>query len=623
MFKKLKWLSLENIWESLQALFRRFPLVAVDTLVATVLGIVLLESERQIWSLSDSLENILSKVLLLAVLGFPLLTGLTLLSEKLKWKTLFHWLAQGVGIIFLALYYLVLPQDLDNMTFVHGTRLVIFNIVAYLLALSLPFYEKNHSLRFWRFVETAFARLVVSAFFSVTLWAGIALSLAAIDYLFDVKIDGEFYMEAWAVIVGIFGAWFFLSGFPKVHESLPEGVEKSKVLHIFAEYICVPLLCIFFVILYVYLGRIVFLWDWPKGGVANWILGFSSAGFLVYILAYPLVQKNEHEFLRKFFRVFFALVLPMVVVLFMAIGIRLKEYGVTESRYLVALGGVWLLASSVYFLFSKQKELKVLPYLVTGFLLFSIFGPWGMYAVSVQSQYTRLEKLLVQYNLLENNKAKPAIDENMIPIADRASIYSKIQFIASREQEGKLHEWFPEVASTTTPSNGMYYNFVDEAMRSLKITKYYDYQRYEDSNYMYLNSFSPSGITDISGFDTLLNTVYLYEYDESIQSEEVKPATYQVVSTTYSFVLDKNTLKVLENDREIINHDLRVYLTDWIEKFSSSRGVTSDGSMDVTVQNSNKRFKFILNNLSLERKTENDDWNIRSGDMNVLIDNMR
>lgn len=621
MFKKLKWFSVENTWQSLQALFRRFPLVALDTLVATLCGIILIESHDL--NLSNSVESILTKILLMAVLGFPLLTAVVLMSEKFKWKTTFHYLGQFVGLVLLAVYYFCLPEDIKNFGTVEGSRLFIFNAVAYLLALSLPFYEKNHSLKFWRFVETAFARLVVAGFFSATLYAGIALSLAAIDYLFSVRIDGDWYGQAGTLIFGIFGAWFFLAGFPKVHDSFPEVVEKSRVLRIFVEYICVPLLCIFFVILYVYLGQIVFLWNWPKGGVANWILGFSSAGFLVYILSYPLLQKDQYPFLKKFFRVFFALVLPMVVVLFMAIGIRLQEYGVTEMRYLVALGGVWLLLSSSYFLFFKHKELKLLPYLGAGLLFFSSFGPWGMYSVSVNSQYDRLEKLLVQHNLLENNKAKATANENAIPIEDRASIYSKIQFIASREQEGKLQEWFPEVASTTTPRNGMYYNFSDEAMHSLQITKYYDYQRYQDSTYMYLNAFSPSGITDISGFDTLLNAVYLYEYDESIQSEEVKPAVYKVASTTYSFVLDKDTLKVLENDREIINHDLRVYLTNWIEKFSSSRGVTSDGSMDVTVQTPNTRFKFILNNLSLERKTENDNWNIRSGDLNVLIDNLR
>ncbi len=620
MFKKFKWFSVENVWQSLQALFMRFPLVALSSLVATVCGIILIKSYD--WTLSDSVESILTKILLMAVLGFPLLTALVLMSEKFKWKSSHHYLAQIFGLILLGIYYFFLPENIENFGMVEGSRLFIFNVVTYLLALSLPFYEKNHSLKFWRFVETAFARLVVAVFFSATLYAGIALSLAAIDYLFSVRIDGDWYAQVGTVIFGIFGAWFFLAGFPRVSDSFPEVVEKSKVLRIFVEYICVPLLCIFFVILYVYLGQIVFLWNWPKGGVANWILGFSSAGVLVYILAYPLLQKTEYPFLKKFFRVFFALVLPMVVVLFMALSIRLKEYGVTEMRYLVALGGIWLFLSSLYFLFSKNKELKVLPYLAAGFLFFSSFGPWSMYAVSINSQYTHLEKLLVQYNLLENNKSKATTDENAIPIEDRASIYSKIQFIASREQEGKLHEWFPEAASSTENTR-LYYNFADEAMQTLQITKYYDYQRYQDSNYMYLNAVSPSGITDISGFDTLLSTVYIYEYDESIQSEEVKPAIYKVASTTYSFVLDKDTLKVLENDREIINHDLRVYLTDWIEKFSSSRGVTSDGSMDVTVQTPNKRFKFILNNLNLERKTENDNWNIRSGDLNVLIDNIK
>lgn len=614
MFKRLKWFSVENIWDNVKALFRRFPLVAIDTFVASACGVILIESERQnwVWQGHETLEQVLTKVLLMAVLGFPLLTGLTLLSEKFKWNHLYHWLVQAGGIVLLVIYYFVLPPKPADFGDTQMMRLFIFNVVAYLVALSVPFYEKNHSLKFWRFVETAFSRAVVAAFFSATLWAGIALSLAAIDYLFGVNIKGEFYAEVWAVIVGVFGAWFFLAGFPQVHESLPERAENSRILRIFIQYICIPLLCIFFVILYVYLGKIVFLWDWPKGGVADWILGFSSAGFLVYILAYPLIQKNDYPFLKKFFRVFFALVLPMVAVLFLAIGIRIKEYGVTESRYLVALGGIWLLLSSLYFLFSKHKELKLLPYLVAVFLFFANFGPWGMYAVSVYSQYNRLEKLLTQHNLLQNGTIKIVADENTIPLADRASIHSKIQFLSTHRDTEKLQEWFSGVVTSTNPMESPY-GYADSAMQAMNIRDYYNYVPYRgDEDYKYLNAYRTSAI-EIVGFDAVKNNVSFYE------GAPLSTVNHVFGSTTFQFVLMDNQIKITEGTKEIARANFAPHLEDWMLKYGSQMGKEfGDVEMSLEVQNTDFRFKFLFNNISLQK--QNNVWEVQSADGLVLFD---
>lgn len=616
MLKHLKWLSAKNILEGLQALFSRFPLVAIDTFVATVCGYTLVESVN--WVLADNIQQILTKILLMAVLGFPLLTGLTLVSEKFKFKTQEHWLLQVVGIVVLTLYYFILPKDLKNLEAIHVTRLVVFNIVAYLLALSFSFYERGQSLRFWRFCESTFARLVVSAFFSFALWAGIALSLAAVDYLFQANIQGETYFKAWIIIVGIFGAWFFLAGFPKAQDHLDERMEESKFLRIFLQYICVPLLSIFFVILYTYLGKIVILWDWPKGGVADWILGFSSAGFLIYVLSYPLLEKKEHPFLKKFFRVFFALVIPMVAVLALAIWFRVSEYGVTESRYMVMLGGIWLLASSLYFLLSKQKELKVLPYLAAGFLFFGVWGPWGMYSVSLSSQESHLQNLLTKYHLLENGKAVAIKDENTIPLKDRASIYSKIQYLQSHHGLAQLETIFPGVKVSDATLSRYDSSFAFDAMNVLNIKSYYDYQPdQEQQKYIYLNV-GAVGAIDVRGFDTIIHNVNLYPYQQEPIVQE-----YVIVSSTYAFRLEKNRVYMKKDSVDIFSVDVTPFLKDWGEKYRENmqpikQKIESTGEMKIDVENAQEKVRFLFNGLSLYK--QNNSYEIQSADLQVLID---
>ncbi len=617
MLKHFKLLSIKNIWENLKELFARFPLVAIDTVVATACGYTLVESVN--WILSDNTQQIVTKILLMAILGFPLLTGLTLASEKFKFKTQEHWLLQVLGIVVLTLYYFALPKDFKNFETVHVTRLVVFNIVAYLLALSFSFYEPGQSLKFWRFSENAFAHAVVSAFFSFALWAGIALSLAAVDYLFQAHIRGETYLKAWIIVVGIFGAWFFLAGFPKAEEHLSEKLEESKFLRIFLRYICVPLLSIFFVILYTYLGKIVILWNWPKGGVADWILGFSSAGFLIYVLSYPLLGKKEHLFLKKFFQVFFVLVIPMVAVLALAIWFRVSEYGITESRYMVMLGGIWLLASSLYFLLSKEKELKLLLYLAAGFLFFGVWGPWGMYSISISSQQSHLQNLLTQYHLLENGKAIAIKDENTIPIKDRASIYSKIQYLQSHHGLTQLEVLFPGVKVSTTTLSRYDSSFAIDAMNILNIKNYYDYQSaFTEQEYNYL-SVGSVGPLDIKGFDTIIRNVNLYPY----QQDPIVPE-YAVASSTYLFRLEKNLLVVKKDSTDIFFVDITPYLKDWISKYSNGmvepikQKIEPSGEMKIDIENVQEKVRFLFNGLSLQNK--NDTFEIQSADLQILID---
>ncbi len=616
MFNHLRWLSIKNIWQNIQELALRFPLVSIDTALATVCGVILVDSAKL--ELSASTEHILTKILLMAVLGFPLLIAATLVSEKLKWNKIYYWLGQSTGLAILVVYYFVLPQNPDEFSLIHMTRLLILNIVMYLFALSFPFYEKNNSLKFWRFAEVVFARAVVAAFFSATLWVGIALSLAAIDYLFQANILGETYLKAFITIVGIFGAWFFLAGFPKTHEPQPEKMENSKVFKIFLQYICIPLLCVFFVILYVYLGKIVILWNWPKGGVADWILGFSSAGFLIYTLSYPLSHKNEHSWMSNFFRVFFILVLPMVAVLALAIYFRVSEYGVTESRYLVMLGGIWLFASSLYFLIAKQKELKFLPYLAAGFLFFAVLGPWSMYSVSIRSQSMRLNNLLAQYHLLENGHAVAVKDENTIPLKDRVSIYSKIQYLGEHDKVADLQILFPTVALSTSTSGRIDYDFSLNAMKVLNIINYYNYEASPlDQEYVYLN-IAPSAAVDVQGFDTLIRNVNIYFGQGGLDNFE-----YTIASTTYTFQLQNNEIHVLENKEKIFSVGLSSYLKDWVEKYGENSGpmpqkTQQNAEIKVDVENSKEHLRFLFDSLSLHKNGAS--WDVQGGNMSVLID---
>jgi len=87
--------------------------------------------------------------------------------------------------------------------------------------------------------------------------------------------------------------------------------------------------------------KILVAWIGPRVG------GKSGAGLLHHrdLLAAvgpPLIHRGEESWINRFSRWFYFAEIPLVVVLLLAIGRRVQEYGMTENRYFVVLLGLWL-----------------------------------------------------------------------------------------------------------------------------------------------------------------------------------------------------------------------------------------------------------------------------------------
>ena len=207
----------------------------------------------------------------------------------------------------------------------------------------------------------------------------------------------------WIFISILFSSWFFVSGIPKNLDELEKGVEYPSGLKTFGQYILLPLMMIYFVILYTYGAKIIFTWDWPRGVVSYMISAYSVLGILTFLLLYPWGGIEGTAWVKKFSKLFYILMLPLIVLLFMALSIRISEYGITINRYLVVVLGIWLTIVSLYFTLGKTN-IKFVPISLTTILIVIMFGPWGMFSISEKSQSGRLIELLERNNLLVDGK---------------------------------------------------------------------------------------------------------------------------------------------------------------------------------------------------------------------------
>lgn len=610
VLQSLKNLSVKNIIDAIVGMVRRFPLVVLATILGTSMGVYAIE----LGAVQNDAIHTAQKVLLMSVLAVPIFLSLTLWRERFEPKEFIQQSLQLGSIVFLVGYYFLLPGGPEDFSVPQIITLILLNIIFWLLVLAVPFLKRENTTAEWRYIETLVIWFFVTGIFSATLFAGLALSLWAVDYLFSVKWDEETYAQLWSIIVGIFASWFFLCRFPKQPQDLDKNFSFPAILRIFVQFILVPLLCIFYVILYTYTGKILVTWNWPLGGVAVWILAFSITGVLTYLIGQPLIKHNEYPWLKKFFSIFFALILPLTVVLFMAIGIRINEYGLTEQRYLVVLFGLWLIAVALYYLSSKKKEIKFVPLLTAAVFLLSLVGPWSMFNLSVWSQYNRLETLLVQNELLVNGKVQKVAEGKKVDSKLVQTVRSQIQFLADHNEIEKIQPWFTEdlegeknprkdekgyrVNSYTVESNAFKQLGLDTA------------PQYNDSSFSY-RAESPT-VLPIGQYQYFINDRYSY-FNDRIESGN--KTELDIGGRKIRIRLTDGKLQFLEDGKILLEADMDAYAKTLLTKYNSTYNTALKAEdLALEVQSEKAQAKIYISSI-----TGTKDENFKVNNLNASV----
>lgn len=365
--------------------FVRFPFVLAVAVIGTVAAIINPDHPRLIMT---------------CVLGIPLLVSLEVFGERRNWQRSARMIAGIGGMLLLAGYYLTIPDRVNQE--VYWNRFMVLVIALHCLVAFAPYLVRNQLNGFWQYNKSLFLRALATALYTGVLFAGLCLAMVAIEKLFGADIPGEAYEDLGFVMVGIFNTWFFLAGVPREFEALQEDRSYPNGLKVFTQYVLLPLVVIYLVILYLYAGKIVLEWEWPIGWVSSMIFGFSVAGILSLLLLYPIRDNEGNTWISRFYSLFYYALLPLTAVLFLAIWWRVSDYGITEERYYALALAVWLAAISVYMLLTRGNNIRAIPLslAVLGFL--SVFGPWGAFQVSAESQAAQLRQVLQGENLLEN-----------------------------------------------------------------------------------------------------------------------------------------------------------------------------------------------------------------------------
>jgi hypothetical protein len=431
MSKEVRLPSLQFLQKAMLDVFLRFPATMLAALTATCALFVLIEVEE---------KAPYAKIWMLGQLGLPLLTALALFAESRRWTGARYYglLAGGIGA--LVGYYFTLDLDGEAAEYRTMPRYLGFMLIAHLGVAFAPYLNRRRAEDFWEFNKELFAHFVTAAVFSGIIWGGLSAAILAVVELFGLVVSFNIYARLFALVGGLFLTTYFLHHVPRNFEFEEKTAHYSALFRNLCKYILIPLVILYFLILYVYGAKILLNWELPHGWVSSLVIGFSIAGIFTYLLNYLLPQYDSAPAVRLYHRWFWWVLLPLVALLFVAIGRRILDYGVTEERFVVAHTGLWLLVTALYFSISRTDNIKFIPISLAVFAAVAVLGPFNAFTVAQYSQVRELEKLLVAAGRLESGKGKTAI----MPVsADNAArIQSALEFLERRNALDAIQPWF-------------------------------------------------------------------------------------------------------------------------------------------------------------------------------------
>ena len=412
---------------------REYSIVLVMAFLAAISAIYYINYDYN----SREYSFVYVKFGLVASLGISVMYALKMLSQRIGKEILL----QLIGITFLIFFYFLLPTEEKQFTEVYAFLLIPTFILSHLLVSFIPFLGKNRELNFWQYNKNLFINIFLTAVFTGVLTGGIMLAIASVDNLFDFHFNSRFYSYTFSFF-SIFGSSFiFLLFNEKGLAYLEKNDDYPVILKFFTQYVLVPLLLIYAVILYFYSAKILINWELPRGWVSYLILTYSVVGILAILLVHPLRKDSTKSWVKIFSKIFHYTLAPLIILLFVAIFTRILEYGYTEPRYFVLIIALWLTTVVLYFMFFRKQTIKFVPISLFIFGLFSLMCPYlNTFSVAKRSQKSQLMKTLIRKNILEDGKIN---FDKKISGEDADEISDKFNFLAKRNENDFLLSILP------------------------------------------------------------------------------------------------------------------------------------------------------------------------------------
>ena len=574
---------MNTIASNLKTTIVRFPIAIL--FLAFISTIIFIEIDGNI-----SLDNdLLGRLAFTGIFGFFLAVAIQFKLDRYERSSKYKLVYHALPFIFATFYFFFMTTDeFTQFMFIH---LFVISFALFAAYLYLP--SAKNEVNFGNVALSHFKAAFTAILYGVVLYIGIAAIIGAIDLLLF-NVDYEFYAHAANIVFTFFTPVYYLSLLPKFNSKDNADFEKAqisynypRVLEILVSYILIPLISIFTIVLMIYFIKILVTGVWPVGQVGPMILGYSAAGYFIYILGFN-IQNRFSLLFRKFLPI---ALIPLVMMQFVSSYIRIEAYGITESRYYVVLFGIFSIVCAVMLIFNKRKNPNTIVLLAALFAILSIIPPIDAFSVSMNSQQSRLEEILSRNNMIVNNNIVP---NSEISNEDKYEVTNITNYMAEMGYLGEI-DWFPEKYSR---DNEYYSNFERIYGFSANYNNYLPGENEPRYAYAMLDE---SEEISIAGFDKFINVSF---YSSTKESRELGEFT---LSDHYKILQkpDENgqiVLEILNDSNDVLIEVSMKELTESLfAKAGEAKSLMMPEEMTINSENERIRIRIIVNNINIDK----------------------
>lgn len=489
-------MKLEILKSKLQTLVKTiklYPMVLFAIFIATIFSIM------EIWKIEF---NILNSTLIVDLIISSLYFAMSYMIVKLIITDKNIEITNGqkalvyaiVSVIMgLLCYFLIIKVDKSLYLKNQITQMGLF------FALFIGMFVAGHfntEIDYADYAVKIILAIIESLIYCVTIFVGIVAILYTTKELFKLNFNLSNLIVTCAVVIFLLlNATIILSKFPLKYCEENLKIKWLLPFKFLFTRIIAPLFLIYGSILLLYIIKVVVLKTIPNNIITNLILWYGLLSVVVLFVS----KTVQDKFIKIYDKVQPIILLILSGMMFYSIGIRISYYGITEGRYMVVMGGVFIVISMIYYLFFNKKTYITIPTTLLILTLISSVGPVSAYNISKIDQKNRLEKMLIEENLLVNGEIKPQKNVNPAKIKE---IKDKLDYF-TRKHSAKELAYLDEKFTTSEINMKRVFGFRGDEFESL-----YGKNRFYANNKLEI---------DTTGYDRLLENI-VFEYDFTNQS---------------------------------------------------------------------------------------------------------
>lgn len=489
-------MKLEILKSKLQTLVKTikiYPMVLLAIFIATIFSIM------EIWKIEF---NVLNSTLIVDLIISSLYFAMSYMIVKLIITDKNIEITNGQKAVVYAIvsvivgllcYFLIIKVDKSLYLKNQITQMGLF------FALFIGMFVAGHfntEIDYADYAVKIILAIIESLIYCVTIFVGIVAILYTTKELFKLNFNLSNLIVTCAVVIFLLlNATIILSKFPLKYCEENLKIKWLLPFKFLFTRIIAPLFLIYGSILLLYIIKVVVLKTIPNNIITNLILWYGLLSVVVLFVS----KTVEDKFIKIYDKVQPIILLILSGMMFYSIGIRISYYGITEGRYMVVIGGVFIVISMIYYLFFNKKTYITIPTTLLILTLISSVGPVSAYNISKIDQKNRLEKMLIEENLLVNGEIKPQKNINPAKIKE---IKDKLDYF-TRKHSAKELAFLDEKFTTSEINMKRVFGFRGDEFESL-----YGKNRFYANNKLEI---------DTTGYDRLLENI-VFEYDFTNQS---------------------------------------------------------------------------------------------------------